>query len=239
MDHSLYQSMAGTEHPWIPTDSYNTYRLHLKSRHNDLSNNGWIDAYFTYKFNSHGFRCDEFSDKPSIVFLGCSHTFGVGLPIYETWPYIVSKSLNLECYNLGIPGGANDTSFRLAYYWLKRIKPDLVILCQINSARLELIQDNEIVRLNQSALARPDAKQVYKDFYKCWLSTECNLELNKEKNILAITQICANLNIDLEIFDSSFFVDSKVDLARDLMHAGTVTNKNFSDYVLSNLKKGA
>jgi hypothetical protein len=151
----------------------------------------------------------------------------------------VSKSLNLECYNLGIPGGANDTSFRLAYYWLKRIKPELVILCQINSSRLELIQDNEIVRLNQSALARPDAKQVYKDFYKYWLSTECNLELNKEKNILAITQICANLNIDLEIFDSSFFVDSKVDLARDLMHAGTVTNKNFSDYVLSNLKKGA
>lgn len=227
--------MANSEYDWIATDSWHTYQENLKSRYNDLEVNGWIDANITYKFNSHGFRCNDFSDQPSIVFLGCSHTFGVGLPVDNTWPFIVASSLNLKCYNLGIPGGSNDTAFRLSYYWLERINPAVVVLCLIEPSRFELIDNQSIIRFNPSFVSIPTVEQHYKDFYKTWVSTDCNPELNKEKNVLAITQICNRLNIELKVFDSSYFVDSKVDVARDLSHAGTVTNKNFANYVLTNL----
>jgi len=53
------------------------------------------DKRISYISNSFGHRSEEFKvldkDKTNILFSGCSQTFGVGLPIEETWPAIVYK----------------------------------------------------------------------------------------------------------------------------------------------------
>lgn len=235
MDQNFLLKFANQEVHWIARDQPDIFQRNLKFRRADLENNGWVDATITYKFNNYGFRCDQFNNDPSVVFLGCSHTFGVGLPLECTWPYLVAKSLNLQCYNLGLPGTSNDTAFRLAYYWLKKLNPKMVILGQVDASRFEVLDNNSMVRFNSWLYDINILSQSDKMFYKRWVTTSDNYVLNVQKNVLAIQQICSDLNIIFKVVDSKFFVESQVDLARDLIHSGKVTNKNFSDYVLTHL----
>ena len=63
-----------------------------------------------YRLNSLGYREKEFDKidwNSSYVFLGCSHTFGVGVKQQETIPALVQAATGIPCVNLGIPGGCN------------------------------------------------------------------------------------------------------------------------------------
>src|SRR5574339_449080 len=55
---------------------------------------------FTYKVNSHFFRCPEFTDldfsKPIFAVGGCSITFGIGVPYEHTWAYLIWQKLKEE-----------------------------------------------------------------------------------------------------------------------------------------------
>lgn len=65
---------------------------------------------FTYTLNNQGYREHEWDTidwETSYVFLGCSHTFGIGVSNEETIPKIMQRSLGNYCVNLGIPGGCN------------------------------------------------------------------------------------------------------------------------------------
>ena len=88
----------------------------------------WVDE-ITYTFNSYGFRSDEFEeDNDSIIFLGCSHTMGVGLPSNRVWCHLVASSLGLRYFNLGIGAGSLDSAFRVFSEWYPIIKPKYVFL---------------------------------------------------------------------------------------------------------------
>ena len=87
-------SLANRTVKWLPWDTEERYIENLKLNPQALENNGWINKEFTYQFNSFAFRCEEFTNDPSILFLGCSHTVGVGLPIEHTWPTVVANKLN-------------------------------------------------------------------------------------------------------------------------------------------------
>ena len=121
-------SLANRTVKWLPQDTEELYLENLKSNQLALERNGWIDTEITYKFNSFAFRCEEFTNDPSILFLGCSHTVGVGLPVEHTWPTIVANKLNLKCYNLGQGGGSADTAYRLGSHWIPKILPNIVVL---------------------------------------------------------------------------------------------------------------
>lgn len=221
--HSVYKNCE--EIFWCPMDTMELFNSHLEvpEKRALLEKYRWIDAKFTYRFNKEGFRCDEFTNISSIVFLGCSMTMGIGLPVEFTWPYLVSNNLNLSCYNLGIAGSSNDTAFRMAYAWLEKINPTMVIFCQTFSHRWEIFAGNGFT-----------GRSIHLDngkFENEWVGNPINGILNKEKNRLAVQQLCNNLGIK--------FISTEVekieflDLARDLYHPGVESNKKFADYVLS------
>jgi len=91
-----------------------------------------------YSINSDGFRGREYSIEKNgsrIIFLGDSFTFGVGLPIEQTFPYILEKKLqekhakdNWEVLNLGVIGF--NTKWEIEFLETKGLKysPDIVIL---------------------------------------------------------------------------------------------------------------
>ena len=60
-----------------------------------------------YDLNSWGFRCDEFENLDSAdsinVFLGCSHTFGVGVQEEDTWAYNFWKEIKSQKPGKNIP----------------------------------------------------------------------------------------------------------------------------------------
>jgi len=224
IDHNPYIDLANKELYWLPMDTEKLYKENLNNKKELLEKYNWIDSNFTYKFNSHGFRCNEFTNDPSIVFLGCSITAGIGIPLEATWASLVSAELNLACYNLGIGGSSNDTAFRLANSWLERIKPKVVVFCQTYDHRIEIFDSEGSIANISSELP---------EFYNTWLSNKYNATLLKVKNRLAIAQLCNLLNIKflyVNVEDIHY-----QDLARDLAHPGIQTNIDFSKSVLKKL----
>jgi hypothetical protein len=64
-------------------------------------------------FNSLGHRCREIDDinhRNYILFVGDNITLGLGTSIEETYPYLVSKQLNMDYYNLAVFNGGLDAS---------------------------------------------------------------------------------------------------------------------------------
>lgn len=226
LTNSIFLHYANKTLDWLPMDTEELFNENLKKRKSELQTYGWIDHKFIYKFNSEGFRSDEFSEEQGIVFLGCSHTMGIGIPYENTWPYLVSKSFNKKCYNLSIGGSSNDTAFRLAHHYLPLLNSKTVVFLSTYSHRLELIrQQREILQF-----FGPGTSPIKNcKFYDTWLSNDTNMEANKLKNILAINMICTNLGIKFICVDQSIM--KNLDLARDLAHRGIKSNIELSQHI--------
>jgi len=224
---SIYKIYANQSIDWLRMDTKELYEKNLKEKYQLLKQHDWIDKSFTYKFNSHGFRCDEFTDKPTIMFLGASVTCGIGLPIEFIWPEVVSKNLNMHCANLGIGAGSNDSAFRLCNGWIDIINPQLVILLPPPPDRLELLNSTVI---NNVCLSWDTPNNT---FLKEWIMDDNNSYFNNLKNKLAIQHICATRNI--KFLSVEFGSPYSIDLARDLCHGGIQSNKIFAEHVLTKL----
>ena len=121
---------------WYPSDTYDNFLRLIKEPDNValFKKFNWIDqnnnpTKIKYLLNDYGFRCKNFSDKPGILFLGCSHTFAVGVDQYESWPELICKQLNLECYNLGMPGKGLDIGAFFARLFIQDLCPNIEAIC--------------------------------------------------------------------------------------------------------------
>ena len=222
-----YLQYANQTLNWLDQDSEKVYLDNLQNKRASLEKLNWVDANITYTFNSYGFRSDEFSLDPGVMFLGCSHTAGVGLPLESTWPYLVSSQLGLKRFNLGISSTSNDTAFRLGHNWIPQLKPKLVILLAPDSNRSELHSYIDVIE-NLGAWT-----DYYGNYWKQWQTHKTNTDMNFLKNILATKQICSEhsikfLHLDIENF--RFVTDER---ARDLLHFGTANHKEIADHFLS------
>jgi hypothetical protein len=224
-------SLANQEFNWNGTDSEELYQKNLRTNPAELERYNWIDRKITYKFNSHGFRADEFdSSAPGVMFIGCSHTLGVGLPVESTWAHIVSTTLKLKNYNLGVGGSSNDTAFRLAYHWIEQLKPSLVVFLSAERTRLELqFVNDQIYDLSVWPIGFPTVD----NFMKCWHSNDTNSDMNYLKNTLAVKQLCSERGIKY-IQREAVNIHLR-DKARDLQHYGEKTHQHIAAMFLSKL----
>jgi hypothetical protein len=229
---SYYKDLANKKLYWLPMDTRELYEKNLQEKYELLKTNNWIDRVFSYKFNSHGFRCEEFTEDPTIMFLGCSNTCGIGLPIDNIWPEMVSKNLNMRCANLGMGGASNDTTFRMCHGWIDNINPKIVILNCPPTPRLELARFNkyDFLSINQTS----NSKYI-DEFVKTWITDENNIYFNQLKNVLAIENLCIQNNIKFLKFSYLEFNSFFEDYARDLTHLGVKSNSNFAEHVLSKI----
>lgn len=212
---------------WFGADSFVNYNKNLAHHSADLSKYNWIDADIDYKINSHGFRCEEFNLNDSIMFLGCSLTFGIGLPLEKTFAYKVSQSLNLNCQNLSVGGASSNTSFRIAMTYIRELKPKIVVILFNFSSRFELLTCEKAIAFG------PNFQNEKTWFYREWLDTPENSYLNEQKNIMAIHKLC-------DIHGCKFINLSELycpvtDKARDLQHPGIQYHQFISDQLLQQL----
>lgn len=224
---SIYKSMAGQTVEWLSGDSLKLYNKNLINRYDDLKKHNWLDNHFSYTFNSLGFRCNEFTDEPTIMFLGCSYTMGLGLPIEFIWPELVSKNLKMNCANLGISGGSPDTAFRLCHGYIDKIKPKLVIFMIPPGIRCENVTDNQVTNIIAN-----DFK--YEPYLRIWAIDENNDYFNREKNILGIKMLCKERDIKLIVVDCNE-LNCADSLARDLSHCGIESHSIFSKKIIKQI----
>jgi hypothetical protein len=77
------------------------------------------------EFNSTGHRCKEIAEvnlQNYILFAGDNIGVGLGSPIEETYPYLVSKKLKIDYYNLCIFNGGLDALRYNLITWFTTIK---------------------------------------------------------------------------------------------------------------------
>lgn len=121
---------------WHGFDSEERFRQNPKP--------GYTETSITYSFNSHGFRTKEFdihSGKKRIVFLGCSHTEGVGLRQEDTWVHKVAEYFtDYDCYNMGVGGTSGDTAVRFLYNCSNLINPSIVFILWPDSSRFDIFR---------------------------------------------------------------------------------------------------
>lgn len=115
---------------------------------NKTLNKLWDDKYnVTYKHNSYGYRCNEFKNQ-EIVFLGCSNTYGMGLEINHTWPYLLSEKLGIDYINLGKGGDSAQAQVIKAFQFFKEFYNPKYIFALLPIFRAEFPKVNNILDKN-------------------------------------------------------------------------------------------
>ena len=140
---------------WLQPDDHNKYVKHLADpeKRELLEKNGWIDNEFLYHINEDGFRHDGGSDTSSflsnqggVLYLGCSITFGIGVPLEDTWSWKLHqrKFPDKRYMNMGLPGQGVETYYRILKSYIGIVKPEIVV-CTFPwaSGRSEIFDPNQ------------------------------------------------------------------------------------------------
>ena len=193
--------------------------------------NDWVKL--SYQLNSHGFRCEEMPNekKPrSIITIGCSNTFGVGMPVGQIWPTLVGNTLRQRPYNLGVPAGSLDTAFRVLFAWLPKIRPSHIFLLVPPGVRYEThthsfgISNSLVDNMNPVAMRFEHEDE--------WI-------LHREKTMRAIQSLCDQFETPLTWLDSNIIDNTheigRYDIARNLTHPG----RNCHIWIAMNMLKKA
>ena len=214
---------------WFPTDTQELYEKNLQDpgRRGLLEQYGWIASDIKYQHNSHGFRTAEFDSRENFITVGCSHTYGVGMPQQQTWPELLSGMMDLTVYNLAVAGGSADTCYRVIKHYVQQLQPKFVAMLQPEPSR------QEIFLQGQPWIHMPNTPDVHKfnrsQWLKHWHSDSSNALTAAQKNIDAIFGVCKKHNIDFYLFESSYVSGHGTNnfwravgpsLARDLQHPG-------------------
>jgi hypothetical protein len=104
---------------------------------------------YSYKYNKDGFRSSDFEENPEVITLGCSITFGQGLPVEHTWPHIFTELLNsggskYQFGNISYVGGSIMKCVSAFFSVIKmyQIKPKYVIANFPNFERFWFMSTN-------------------------------------------------------------------------------------------------
>ena len=223
---------------WFPMDTEGLYDHHMKDQATALARTGYDKTNVKYTFNSDGFRSPEF-EEGGIMFIGCSETLGVGRAWEDQWTTHVANSLNLSQCNLGIIGSSADTSFRVAYEWIPKLKPKIVHILVPSEDRFELLTEGEFMR--PAAVWMDWVEQdwddygTFREYWKLWYKEESNCRYNQLKNVLAIKQIAQTYGAFFShTWFNEEFIKSHTDMARDLHHFGKESSKKYAKHLLEN-----
>lgn len=89
-----------------------------------------------YNLNSLGYRSREFDGKSEMLFLGCSNTYGQGIPEEDAWTSILSKKVNLSSSSLAARGDSIIGQVTKAFYYFQKFGNPKIIVALFPFARI-------------------------------------------------------------------------------------------------------
>tara|TARA_B110001454_G_scaffold59023_1_gene57757 strand:+ start:481 stop:1335 length:855 start_codon:yes stop_codon:yes gene_type:complete len=238
---------------WMKPDTLENYKMTEFWRHT------YAPDEFYYDTNANGFRCDDFDTmdftKKSIIYLGCSHTFGVGLPEEHSWPTITHNKIQKEhntiynYINLGVHGAGIDYYLQFLPYFAK-FNPGIIISCTPEITRINSIDKNNIIShltpfsVLDNHYLKTTKKQLSATeimYRNSILEGNSNFEYKKEVIFANVKSIAKLLNAQFIEIDNSVLIEchghGEEDNARDSAHTGKIANEKFSEIVIHKLKE--
>ena len=209
-------STANFETHWKGSDTHDRF---IARKPSDEKFMYWKNKSITYKYNDLGFRSNiDYGDiKEGDVFLGCSFTEGVGLPLELTWGYKLAKHLNIPFINLGIGGKGIGVMLQNLIAFSRQCKINRVFLFVPPLYRYDfVISDNDLFKTYLGPLVSADTKLhtlhsqmatywtggaiegEYLDFFQAFLFGSKKQAINYSINhVLAIKGYCDSIGAKL------------------------------------------
>ena len=218
--------------PFLTGDSEESFKKNLLTTPEDWY---YRNVPITYQYNKLGHRSkniDEIDLENYILFTGCSHTTGIGLELEKTFPDIVSKKLGYDYYNLSMPGTGIDILEYNLLTWFAKVKkkPKLVCIQWPDHSRYMSFHP-EYERMIERGTWDKEKDNIA-------LVVNCEdsglfyarkkLVVNLINNVVNCPMISFNFGSQSQ-YDLENFVMKRIDLARDLGHAGIKSNEIFAN----------
>jgi len=208
---------------------------------------------FTYKLNNFGLRYDT-QDKPKkICFVGCSHTFGHGLPQDYVYPEIITKSLGDEwqCINVSIPGSGPDVQCINLAWAIDKYDIDVVVWYMSTPLRQIHIKDTMVhMYVPPKAVFYNGSER--KRFQQVMIDCEDTIYTHTYWQMYSIFQLlhtkgiktyfrCWDGKMHIDLFDSGLMKRFNIteipnlkdlDVARDGQHRGQKSHQHFAESIL-------
>ena len=220
------------------------------------SNWEYIEKKISYKFNNQGYRTLDWVNikwEDSVVVIGCSYTFGLGLAVEDTICNLLSSKFNSPFINLGVVGSSNQLMFYNSMKLLANgVMPKAVILLYSDPSRTTHFNsnDNTIIPIGNWIFPTSPVQQVltldkskslvnfYTDYIK---DNNCDVHgtmaavgveaLWKSKNVPVLAYSAYNRTMGSQFN----LLPIAVDRSRDLSHPGSNSNKLWSDFIASDI----
>tara|TARA_B100000519_G_C14146294_1_gene392304 strand:- start:52 stop:780 length:729 start_codon:yes stop_codon:yes gene_type:complete len=214
--------------PFCPMDTKKLWRDNSQKYPNDKTTQYYTENPIEYKFNNYGFRTpDDFNDDEGNIFLGCSHTIGIGHHLENTWSYKLNQSLGGKFWNLSQGGSGVDTAFRLLYGFKDslNVKNIFHFAPTMHKYRYEFIIDSQPRFMNIMYDNGKHAKRFLGNmFVEQSLVDDKVAQINYDKSILAIQSMAKNMNCNY------YFLDEKV---MDFKDDASIKARDFEHYTIN------
>ena len=250
----LYNFLLGQDlyEPYLQNDGYSyleyasndTFELYNENEKHQPHDWYYRNKTINYRYNKYGHRSkniEELDFDNYCLFIGCSQTEGIGLELENTYPYLLSKNLNCDYYNLGMSGSGMDVVLYNLITWYNQFKkPPKYTIIQFPDDTRFLSQregyknyitngtwdKEEEVSKFIAAVDLSGYNNMRRELcYKLIENTAKNLIPIRDKNIFRYGHSKYALTI------------RKKDKARDLVHSGIESQKLLVDEILVYIKE--
>jgi len=211
---------------FIPCDSEELFNKNLERENRNYSLLYYLKNPIKYSLNNEGFRTpDDFnSEDEGNVYLGCSHTFGIGHHLENTWSYKLNQQIGGKFWNLSVGGTGVATHFRLLFGYYKELKIKNIFHYAPKYPRYEFIINKTPINFIISNYNKNWLNQ-FGDLMETCLLTDEQCEYNWITYTNAIRGIASEIGCNYYLIDGCDKWDGRNDkslLARDIIHHTTL-----------------
>jgi hypothetical protein len=227
---------------WIPMDTKELFDENLKKYPGNNSLKYYLENPIEYKLNNYGFRTpDDFnSEDRGNLFLGCSHTFGIGHHLENTWAYKVNQHVGGKFWNVGIGGSGVMTHYRILSQLYKKLKIKNIFHYAPTYCRYEFIIDNNpesfsVMDMDDLGNVIIDGSHLnLGDLTERSLINEDQLQMTYNTHINAIRWLSHQIGCDYFLVNIvNFYDDMKTLRARDLTHYSVGIEDELSKFFIA------
>ena len=245
--------IRGSTQRWMHGDSEENFRGKIPERFRSLE--------FDYRINSQGYREEEFDfETPSILCLGDSFTFGIGLPKHETWSARLEDISGIKCVNLSEGGASNNQILRTLRQSIRLFNVVGVVGCLTDLSRQEYYHVEHDLFFTQKLLPNtggktPSEKRIHKLYLKGQSETDSFIRF--VQHVQGMEDVCRGNQVpffwstwdhEVAALDDDFmalYFDPAcrmphflkgMDVARDNGHFGHVSNDAFAQLTYDAIK---
>ena len=146
-------------------------------------NNILVDPKTEYSINNFGYRDVDWIEKAEILAVGCSNTWGYGVPVDGRWTNILGERINKEIRNLSFPGGSiNDLVAKSFEYFKIFGNPEIMLCLFPDPFRLRLPIKKNITK--EFTLNKEDSKNNPPDLTFGDIQVDVNLEISQRNKYI-------------------------------------------------------